>query len=62
MAASLSYLHEHFAQPLNVETLARCANMSASTFMSIFKRSTLLSPVQYLKRLRAAAGAAVATE
>jgi len=52
VAASLSYLHEHFAQPLNVETLARCANMSASTFHEHFKRSTLLSPVQYLKRLR----------
>lgn len=52
VAASLSYLHEHFARPLNVETLARCANMSASTFHEHFKRSTLLSPVQYLKRLR----------
>ena len=52
VAASLSHLHEHFAEPLNVETLARCANMSASTFHEHFKRSTLLSPVQYLKRLR----------
>ena len=52
VAASLTHLHEHFAEPLNVETLARCANMSASTFHEHFKRSTLLSPVQYLKRLR----------
>ena len=52
VAASLNHLHEHFAEPLNVETLARCANMSASTFHEHFKRSTLLSPVQYLKRLR----------
>ena len=52
VAASLSHLHAHFAEPLNVETLARCANMSASTFHEHFKRSTLLSPVQYLKRLR----------
>lgn len=52
VAASLSHLHEHFAEPLNVETLARYANMSASTFHEHFKRSTLLSPVQYLKRLR----------
>ena len=52
VAASLSHLHEHFAEPLSVETLARCANMSASTFHEHFKRSTLLSPVQYLKRLR----------
>lgn len=52
VAASVNYLHENFAEPLNVETLARCANMSVSTFHEHFKRSTLLSPVQYLKRLR----------
>ena len=52
VAASISHLHAHYAEPLNVETLASCANMSASTFHEHFKRSTLLSPVQYLKRLR----------
>jgi len=52
IAASLSHLHAHFTEPLNVETLASCANMSTSTFHEHFKRSTLLSPVQYLKRLR----------
>lgn len=52
IAAALSHLHAHFTEPLNVETLANCANMSASTFHEHFKRSTLLSPVQYLKRLR----------
>jgi AraC-like DNA-binding protein len=52
VAASISHLHAHYNEPLNVETLASCANMSASTFHEHFKRSTLLSPVQYLKRLR----------
>ena len=52
VAASISHLHAHYAEPLNVDTLASCANMSASTFHEHFKRSTLLSPVQYLKRLR----------
>lgn len=52
IAASVSYLHDHYDQALNVDTLARCANMSISTFHEHFKRSTLLSPVQYLKRLR----------
>ncbi|CAH0318865.1 helix-turn-helix domain-containing protein [Pseudomonas mediterranea] len=52
IAAALCHLHAHFTEPLNVETLANCANMSASTFHEHFKRSTLLSPVQYLKRLR----------
>ncbi|MCV4271118.1 AraC family transcriptional regulator [Pseudomonas capsici] len=52
VAASLAYLHSHYAEPLNIDILARQANMSASTFHEYFKRSTLLSPVQYLKRLR----------
>lgn len=52
ISGALNHLHEHYTEPLNVETLARCANMSASTFHEHFKRSTLLSPVQYLKRLR----------
>ena len=52
VAASISHLHAHYTEPLNDETLAGCANMSVSTFHEHFKRSTLLSPVQYLKRLR----------
>ncbi|MBH3431129.1 AraC family transcriptional regulator [Pseudomonas alkylphenolica] len=52
IAAALSYLREHYAEPLSVEALAGCANMSASTFHEHFKRCTLLSPMQYLKRLR----------
>jgi len=52
VATSLNHLHAHYAEPLNIETLAGYANMSASTFHEHFKRCTLLSPVQYLKRLR----------
>ncbi|MFC6337384.1 helix-turn-helix domain-containing protein [Pseudomonas sp. CCM 7891] len=52
IATSLSHLHAHYAEPLNIETLASYAHMSASTFHEHFKRCTLLSPVQYLKRLR----------
>lgn len=52
IADSLNYLHRHFAMPLTVETLAARANMSTSHFHHHFKRTTQLSPVQYLKRLR----------
>jgi AraC-like DNA-binding protein len=52
IAAALMYLHTHYDEPLNVEVLARCASMGASAFHEHFKRSTLVSPVQYLKRLR----------
>ncbi|WP_268800707.1 AraC family transcriptional regulator [Pseudomonas huanghezhanensis] len=52
IAASLQHLRDHYDQALSVDDLASCANMSASTFHEHFKRSTLLSPVQYLKRVR----------
>lgn len=52
IATALNHLHAHYAEPLNIETLAGYAHMSASTFHEHFKRCTLLSPVQYLKRLR----------
>ncbi|MDF0732104.1 AraC family transcriptional regulator [Pseudomonas entomophila] len=52
IGAALSYLREHYAEPLNVEMLASRANMSVSTFHEHFKRSTDLAPMQYLKRVR----------
>jgi len=52
IAAALQHLRDHYNEALSVDDLARCANMSASTFHEHFKRSTLLSPVQYLKRVR----------
>jgi len=52
VANALNHLHSHYTEPLNIDTLAGYANMSASTFHERFKRCTLLSPVQYLKRLR----------
>lgn len=52
IGASLAYLRDHYAEPLSIDALAGRANMSASAFHDHFKRSTLLSPIQYLKRLR----------
>lgn len=52
IGASLAYLRDHYDQPLSIEQLAGQANMSASAFHEHFKRTTLLSPFQYLKRLR----------
>ncbi|MDD1968867.1 AraC family transcriptional regulator N-terminal domain-containing protein [Pseudomonas sp. NPDC090203] len=52
IAAALQHLRDHYHEALSVDELAGCANMSASTFHEHFKRTTLLSPVQYLKRLR----------
>jgi transcriptional regulator GlxA family with amidase domain len=52
IAEALTWLHNHYTEPLQVDTLARLANMSLSTFHAHFKRSTHSSPLQYLKRLR----------
>ncbi|MDE1165420.1 MAG: AraC family transcriptional regulator [Pseudomonas sp.] len=52
LADALTWLHQHYTEPLQVEALARRANMSLSTFHEHFKRSTLASPLQYVKRLR----------
>ncbi|WP_148253737.1 AraC family transcriptional regulator [Aidingimonas lacisalsi] len=48
----LSQMHANFDHDLGVDTLAREANMSVSSFHHHFKRITHASPLQYLKRLR----------
>lgn len=47
IAAALSYLRLHYAEPLGVDELASRANMSVSTFHEHFKRCTDLAPMQY---------------
>lgn len=49
---ALDLLHRHYTQPLEVERLAREANMSVSSFHLHFKNITCSSPLQYLKRIR----------
>jgi AraC-like DNA-binding protein len=48
----LDYLHRNYAKTVEVESLARQAKMSPSTFHQKFKAVTSMSPVQYLKRVR----------
>lgn len=52
IGAALTFLREHYAEALGVDTLAERANMSVSTFHEHFKRCTEMAPMQYLKRLR----------
>jgi len=48
----LDYLHRNYADPIDIESLARHARMSPSTFYQKFRAVTTLSPLQYLKRVR----------
>ncbi len=48
----LRRIHTAYAQPLDVEMLARDAGMSVSTFHATFKAVTSTSPLQYVKSIR----------
>lgn len=52
IAQVISWLRENYKEPLQVDELARKANMATSTFHRRFKQITTLSPLQYQKRLR----------
>ncbi|OWK37804.1 Transcriptional regulator, AraC family [Fimbriiglobus ruber] len=52
IARAVRWLREQFADPLQVETLARRVGMSPSAFHLHFKGVTGWSPLQYQKRLR----------
>src|SRR4051812_31522287 len=52
IARAIRWLKDHFAEPLQVEALARQVGMSPSAFHLHFKGVTALSPLQYQKRLR----------
>lgn len=52
IARAISWLRDHFAEPMTIEALARVAGMSASAFHQHFKAATSLSPLQFQKTLR----------
>ncbi len=52
VAKAVSWVREHFAQPVAVDDLADLAHMSVSSFHQHFKAVTSMSPLQYQKVLR----------
>lgn len=52
VADIVTWLKQHFAEPVAVDKLAERANMSPSTFRQHFRAMTGMSPVQFQKRLR----------
>jgi AraC-like DNA-binding protein len=52
VARALRHVREHLDGRIDIGTLARVAGMSASSLHEAFKRTTTLSPIQYVKRLR----------
>jgi AraC-like DNA-binding protein len=52
ISQAISWLKEHYDQPLRIDDLAERVNMSSSTFYHHFKALTARSPLQYQKLLR----------
>jgi AraC-like DNA-binding protein len=52
VARAVSWIREHFAQPVTVEDMAASVDMRASSFHQQFRAVTSLSPLQYQKVLR----------
>lgn len=52
VAGAISWIKEHFAEPLEIEALAKHVSMSPSALHHHFKAVAAVSPVQYQKRLR----------
>ncbi|GIU17146.1 XRE family transcriptional regulator [Shewanella colwelliana] len=49
---ALSFIHQHYADSIEVEQLASLVNMSTSAFHRGFKEVTASSPIQYVKKIR----------
>jgi AraC-like DNA-binding protein len=52
VAKAVSWVREHFAQPMTLEALAELVHMSVSSFHQHFKAVTAMTPLQYQKVLR----------
>lgn len=52
LGRALAFLHEHIAEPLRIDELARVAGMSRAAFHRHFKAVTSLSPLQFIKAVR----------
>jgi AraC-like DNA-binding protein len=48
----IAWIKEHYAEPLQIDALAKRANMSPSALHNHFKAVAAMSPIQYQKRLR----------
>jgi AraC-like DNA-binding protein len=52
VADAVSWIRQHFAQPVTVEEMAAAVQMGTSSFHQRFKAVTSISPLQYQKILR----------
>jgi len=48
----LTFIHEHYAEPISVKTLAQMVPMSEGYFCRHFRRQIGMTPVQYINQYR----------
>ena len=52
LSSMLGYIHEHYMERLDVETVAQSAAISTSESLRCFKRNLNTSPVSYIRDYR----------
>ena len=52
VSGAIAWIKKHFAEPLQIDALAKQVNMSPSALHHYFKAVAAMSPIQYQKRLR----------
>ena len=52
VSAAILWIKQHYDQPMKIEELARAVSMSPSVLHRRFKAVTVMSPLQYQKRMR----------
>jgi len=52
VSGAITWIKDHFAEPLQIEALAKRVHMSPSALHHHFKAATAMSPIKYQKRLR----------
>lgn len=55
-AQVVRYLHQHYDQPITLDSLAAHVSLSRDYLTRCFQQVTLLTPIAYLRRLRMAEG------
>jgi AraC-like DNA-binding protein len=52
VSAALTYIHDHYSEPVTVNDMAERVNLSPSSFSHLFREVTGRSPYQFLKEIR----------
>lgn len=53
--SAMEYIHRHFQEPIDIDSLARLEHMSCTSLRSIFKQHTGVSPNEYIITQRVSA-------